>query len=258
MRLIRCTQGHFFDADSYQVCPHCGSPAAGKTPAQPVPSHGNTQEKKSGRSFLSFGKKKEEKRAPVREVYGGPAQGIPGQGYSNPGRPGPGYPGQGMPVQGYPNAGMQGQNYPMQGGPVQSRPNQGMPAQGYVNPGSGQNGNPPVQTPGQSPVTGRTDSGNASQVFVQPSSSQPEDIVQKTYDIYGAQSTPNPSRPAAGAPQGQAGNTAVSYTPQAEVRPEPVQAPAPVQIPASPVQAEPEIPAAEPVPEPAQEENAPS
>ncbi|MBQ3865221.1 MAG: hypothetical protein II781_05215, partial [Clostridia bacterium] len=169
-----------------------------------------------------------------------------------------GYPGQGMPVQGYPNAGMQGQNYPMQGGPVQSRPNQGMPPRGYVNPGSGQNGNPPAQTPGQSPVTGRTDSGNASQVFVQPSSSQPGDIVQKTYDIYGVQSTPNPSRPATAAPQGQDGNAAVSYTPQAEVRSEPVQAPVPVQTPASPVQAEPEIPAAEPVPELTQEENAPS
>ncbi|MBQ5951834.1 MAG: FHA domain-containing protein [Lachnospiraceae bacterium] len=81
MNIIRCTNGHFFDRETYETCPHCGAPAAGagqtpskgasKTPSGPAPakaSHG-------GFSILGFGKKKEA-ASPAREVYGAPEKGA--------------------------------------------------------------------------------------------------------------------------------------------------------------------------------------
>lgn len=49
MNVIKCSNGHFFDGDSYQICPHCGAPAGAAAPA-PV------MEKKRG----LFGKKNKE------------------------------------------------------------------------------------------------------------------------------------------------------------------------------------------------------
>ena len=33
MNVIQCANGHFFDADKYETCPHCGAPAAAAEPA---------------------------------------------------------------------------------------------------------------------------------------------------------------------------------------------------------------------------------
>ncbi|MBR6985803.1 MAG: FHA domain-containing protein [Ruminococcus sp.] len=52
MNVIKCSNGHFFDGDSYQVCPHCGASAGGVTPAPSA----STKEKKKG----IFGRKNKE------------------------------------------------------------------------------------------------------------------------------------------------------------------------------------------------------
>ena len=38
MNVKKCTNGHFYDADKYQVCPHCGAPCEGAAPAPEQPA----------------------------------------------------------------------------------------------------------------------------------------------------------------------------------------------------------------------------
>ncbi len=52
MNVTKCTNGHFFDADKYDLCPHCGAVAIVKTATAPV------EEKKQHTSL--FGRKKAE------------------------------------------------------------------------------------------------------------------------------------------------------------------------------------------------------
>ena len=52
MNVTKCINGHFFDADKYQLCPHCGAIASNGTVAPA------TEDKKSHISF--FGKQKKE------------------------------------------------------------------------------------------------------------------------------------------------------------------------------------------------------
>lgn len=55
MNVVRCKNGHFFDADAYGACPHCGEPVVfGGTPGPVKP------EKKGG-----WGKKRKEKKQEV-------------------------------------------------------------------------------------------------------------------------------------------------------------------------------------------------
>lgn len=72
MNVIQCSQGHFYDADDYATCPHCG-----KIPAQPIVKDDTGKKKleesaiqvsgepeKSKNSFWrGFGRKKEEEKA---------------------------------------------------------------------------------------------------------------------------------------------------------------------------------------------------
>ena len=74
MNIVRCTNGHFFDVDSYQVCPHCGAAVAPSAPP-PVP-----QQQKKGLFDKMFGKKHAQ---PLQEVTPPPAMPIP-QSYAQP------------------------------------------------------------------------------------------------------------------------------------------------------------------------------
>lgn len=72
MNVVKCSNGHFFDGDSYQVCPHCGAPVGGLSPTQPP----EMKEKRKG----LFGKK-------TREATSGtPISQFPGNanGYISP------------------------------------------------------------------------------------------------------------------------------------------------------------------------------
>ena len=69
MNVIKCKNGHFFDGDSYQVCPHCGAPAGTINPsAQP-----DAKGKKRGR--LGGNKSKDEYFAPQQPVTYQPVNG---------------------------------------------------------------------------------------------------------------------------------------------------------------------------------------
>ena len=69
MNVIKCSNGHFFDGDSYQSCPHCGAPA-GFVATEPP------KEKKKG----LFGRKNKESVAPgqVQQGY------VPNGGFNQP------------------------------------------------------------------------------------------------------------------------------------------------------------------------------
>lgn len=70
MNVVKCSNNHFFDGDSYQVCPHCGAPAA----LAPTPSQGEIKEKKKG----LFGRKnKGNNTGSQTPVTGAPVYGVP-------------------------------------------------------------------------------------------------------------------------------------------------------------------------------------
>lgn len=52
MNVIKCANGHFFDGDSYIVCPHCGAPAADATKTQNT----STEQKKTKKTVGLFKK----------------------------------------------------------------------------------------------------------------------------------------------------------------------------------------------------------
>lgn len=92
MNIIRCTNGHFFDKDSYETCPHCGAPAASGAPQKkaPAPAKPEKAEKpeKKGFSLLGFGHKKEQAASPVRESYQQPEAPAPAKSVEyDPGQP---------------------------------------------------------------------------------------------------------------------------------------------------------------------------
>lgn len=69
MNVVKCINGHFFDGDSYQVCPHCGAPAGMINPSvQP-----ESKEKKRG--LFGGHKSKGEYVAPQQPVSYQPVNG---------------------------------------------------------------------------------------------------------------------------------------------------------------------------------------
>lgn len=57
MNIVSCTKGHYFDLDSYQTCPHCGSSIAAATPTQQ-----EDKQQKKGVLNKVFGKKHADKQ----------------------------------------------------------------------------------------------------------------------------------------------------------------------------------------------------
>ncbi len=102
MRIIQCTNKHFFDADRYVACPHCGAPAAEGASSQAS----NLKEEKKSRGLIDIlrghGKKKNEEQPiggmPVGEIPVQQYAQQPGVGYN------PGYAAQPAAPQGYPMA----------------------------------------------------------------------------------------------------------------------------------------------------------
>lgn len=62
MNVVKCSNGHFFDSDTYQVCPHCGAPIGTNTPA----SRPEGKEKRKG---LFGGHKTKERFEPQPVSY---------------------------------------------------------------------------------------------------------------------------------------------------------------------------------------------
>lgn len=60
MNVVKCSNGHFFDSDTYKVCPHCDAPAVPEE-HKPVVEQ---REKSGGKSFFGILKKKKETSAP--------------------------------------------------------------------------------------------------------------------------------------------------------------------------------------------------
>lgn len=62
MNVVKCKNGHFFDGDSFEQCPHCGAMIGAGGNHQP------SSERQSKSSFSIFGKK--QKKTPERESAG--------------------------------------------------------------------------------------------------------------------------------------------------------------------------------------------
>ena len=98
MNIVKCANGHFFDSETYKLCPHCGAPVgAAPTPPAPVPGVPPKKEKKG--IFSGLGGKKKDKNT-MQPGWGAPPQG----GYGSQGQYG-GYAENYGPVTGgtYPN-----------------------------------------------------------------------------------------------------------------------------------------------------------
>jgi len=56
MNIVKCANGHFFDSETYKLCPHCGAPigTSPSAPAAPV-----QPQKKEKKGISLFGKKKD-------------------------------------------------------------------------------------------------------------------------------------------------------------------------------------------------------
>ena len=107
MRIIQCTNKHFFDADRYVACPHCGAAAAEGASTQ-APEQ---KEEKKPRGLIDILRGHGKKKNVEQPVSGMPAGAMPApQYYSQPGAAyNPGYPAQPAAPQGYP--GDPGQGY---------------------------------------------------------------------------------------------------------------------------------------------------
>ena len=99
MRIIQCTNKHFFDAERYASCPHCGAPAA--EAVVPAPQKEEKKPKSGGLINILFGHGKRKNEEQVEANYAsGDAMPMqqsylqPGAGYY------PGYPSPAVP-QGY-------------------------------------------------------------------------------------------------------------------------------------------------------------
>ena len=73
MNVIKCLNGHFFDGDSFAVCPHCGAnpEIGGAVPGQNMGYEPPKSEKKKGGLFGKK-KKQQEQQVPANDpVYAG-------------------------------------------------------------------------------------------------------------------------------------------------------------------------------------------
>ena len=93
MRKAQCTNMHYFDADAYAVCPHCGAPERREEAAAPAPeSAAGKSSPKFRMPFFGGHKNAGQEQAPQPAPAPAPAQ------HTYPGQPAP----QQSPVQGYP------------------------------------------------------------------------------------------------------------------------------------------------------------
>lgn len=131
MNIVKCTNGHFFDSDSYPVCPHCGAAVAPSAPAPEPP-----QPQKKG----FFGKKFGKKHATPSQTPPPPPPGsmpVP-QSYAVPFTTPSGSPAQGYPAQAAP------QVAPQVAPQTAPQPMPQAPVNGYANQVSSANGAMPM------------------------------------------------------------------------------------------------------------------
>ena len=89
MNIVKCANGHFFDSETYKLCPHCGAPIGG--PSQPPaasPASAGKKEKKG--LFSGLGGKKSKEKYTTQPDWGGQNGGFGPQGaYGSQGNYGP-------------------------------------------------------------------------------------------------------------------------------------------------------------------------
>lgn len=77
MKVVKCTNAHYFDLDKYTCCPHCGAPVA---PSGQTPDNDAKKEQKKGGLFglLHGGKKEVKNETPINVVAETPPAAAPG------------------------------------------------------------------------------------------------------------------------------------------------------------------------------------
>ena len=78
MNIVKCANGHFFDSETYKLCPHCGAPVgAASTAPGPAPGIPSKKEKKG---LFGFGGKKTKDKNTMQPGWNVPQNGSGPQG----------------------------------------------------------------------------------------------------------------------------------------------------------------------------------
>lgn len=71
MNIVKCANGHFFDSETYKICPHCGAQIGASPAPAPVPQQPQKKEKKG---LFGLGGKKQKDAHSMQPGWGVPPQ----------------------------------------------------------------------------------------------------------------------------------------------------------------------------------------